>query len=367
MSINWGLGLTLLSVYLLLGKSSIILALLLNGFVTSFTRYHILGILAGLTFMLFSLSELLWIKMLFLSIAFIKNYDMLMSWYKLGKKMLNTTDQIQQLDVNNDDIEMMISIKNKISWAELKYEIMQNKYDTLKTNTFEYFKLVKQSSLWYDVLKLYNNFNICGNIVFKSILSNGKYFSELITELPIFNLIFRCIQSYYKSGNKIYEICTTSDENLFGKQTHEFIDIDKVLIADSPKSTFIDLPEQKKKQKNLKKRNPEEIMNEMSKMLDMMESIGKMTLPPAFNLQSDKNIFPSIDLRTMQDVNKEMSASILNQIVSSDNKAVETDNFNDIMNELSVIAEKAENINNSKIMLKKKGNKHKKKRTLLTK
>jgi hypothetical protein len=41
---------------------------------------------------------------------------------------------------------------------------------------------------------------------------------------------------------------------------------------------IVDLPETKKKNKNTKKKNPnpEELMNEMSKMLDMMENLGNM-------------------------------------------------------------------------------------------
>lgn len=499
MNISWGLGLLLFFVYLIFGKISLVLALLLNGFTTTFTRYHILGIMLSLTVMAFSFFELLWIKLMFLGITIIKNYDILISGYGLVKRMLRNVVHMtnvekslsdleqfleNELPIENrpvivtkkDDLQIFVSIKNKIDWIESKYNSMQNTYDEFKTKINKYCFPFRQSILCTDLVTLYNNFNEYMNIVFASGLANGKYIGELLMQVQFVNKIMNYIKSYYDSGNKLYNMCINPEDDLFIKPNLALLDetnnlkdsnLGQALLVDTIGNIFIDdkyskasdleivdLPETKKKNKNTKKKNPnpEELMNEMSKMLDMMENLGNMAnmsnlgnmkLPPITNPQFEN--FPAFDishafnehllsdnpftiLSSMRPQQKQKVAQVdkvkpekiiekplhvtLNkeplqvtsegslQVTSEESLQVQSNevplhissneeplhissnekslgdvaneeltteqlnSFDNIMSELSAIAEKAENISNSKIMLKKKTGKHKKKKSI---
>ena len=346
MNISWGLGLLLFFVYLIFGKISLILGLLLNGFITTFTRYHILGIMLSLTIMAFGFFELLWIKLMFLGITIIKNYDVLISGYGLAKRMLKNVVQMTNVEkslsdleqflanelpmenrpvivTKKDDLQIFVSIKNKIDWIESKYNCMQNTYDEFKTKINKYCFPFRQSILCTDLATLYNNFNEYTNIVFASGLVNGKYVGELLMQVQFVNYI----KSYYDSGNKLYNMCITPEDDLFIKPNLALLDetnnlkdsnLGQTLLVDTIGNIFIDdkyskasdleivdLPETKKKNKNTKKKNPnpEELMNEMSKMLDMMENLGNMAnmsnlgnmkLPPITNPQFGN--FPAFDI-----------------------------------------------------------------------
>jgi hypothetical protein len=83
-----------------------------------------------------------------------------------------------------------------------------------------------------------------------------------------------------------------------------------------------------KKKESAIEQNPELMLNEMSKLLGMMEHFEGM-------------------------------ASMMNIAIPDSEKIPSMDDMNSIINDLSVITKKAENINGSKITLKKKKNKHK--------
>lgn len=391
MNINWVLSSMLLFFYLLIGNISIMLTILMNGFMTSFTRYHILGILLYFTYIFFSFIELVWIKLLFVSIMIIKNYDFVRNGYKLLKRMLknliqmskmeNTLNDMNKFMINEsgesteitklNDISTYICIKDKLDWVEMKFNNMNNKYISFKTKTNNYFNIINESVLVSDIKLLSKNINKYANYCFDYVLDNIAFVIELSSNLPFVGKIILHCKSYYNSGNKIYDACNMNDDILIDTNSPQLLENNKMIVDNLPNifseeqyENMVDFPDVKLtdvkstsgKLRNNKLTNSklpknmgtEEMMNEMSKMLDLMENM-KM---PQFNLSDTNMNFP---------VQKSILSSInSNDFIETNNN--ETTDFSNIMNDISEIVKKAENINNSKIMLKKKSLKHKKRK-----
>jgi hypothetical protein len=215
MDISWTIGIILLSLFYFIGSPILVLGLMVNGFMKSFTKYHIGGLFSLFILMIFGFLEMFLISLGVGMFLLLKNSEYLAkSYYTIRQTMQNL---IKLIDINkkltNSDIETSADLKNMeyvLNSLETNIRKVNSKYDSFRNY---HVVRINNSILISDLCIVVKKIDIVLNVSFNAIKNNCKLITDELCKIYFVKKYINKIGTYYNSGNTLYfAYVTESDE-----------------------------------------------------------------------------------------------------------------------------------------------------------
>lgn len=328
-------------IYHLAGPLPILMLLTGNGFINTFTKYHVIGFLL---LNVFVVSGYAGICIAFLSISTYlsaKNYEELVKVYNNIKRMFGCMMNLYKNTDNDEEkkyFDFTESLLNKITYVENKIVHIRTKYDSFKKNRLIQLDMLEKSYIVTNMIHVINYvINVVSSLI-NVMMSNVLLLLSILYNIkPIKSLVDR-VNTYRLSWMKLYDQHVTTHEMPDLKQ-HDYI----------------------KYNTDQEDKNPDinDIMNMVNNMSNIM--IPLMENESKMNIQNNTQYPVTIDeLNENLEELKELSNLTMKHDNSNVGKIMNIENFNNIIDELRSISNNADN---KRISLKRKSNKRTKNKT----
>ena len=203
--ITWTSGIILLFLFYYIKIPLILMLLTFDGFIGTFTKYHIGLILSMLVLFCFGWASFFFVKICVLVFLLIKNIDHLIKKYTSLKKCLNAMIKLTKLtNIQSDELDMMEYTNNKIVFIDEKYNYVNNKYTTLKNNALTKFDNITNSELCKDFLYCCSVSDMFIENSYYFIKNNFIIVGEILYHVPICKKYTDKYISYYGIGSDMY-------------------------------------------------------------------------------------------------------------------------------------------------------------------
>jgi len=356
-SINWTIGLILTSLFFYVGMPFVLLLILFDGFLGSFTKYHMGLLLAGIVYATCGVFNFILVKFCLLSFLLIKNFNQLFKKYVSGKKCLNAMLKLTRLTgIKSDELDVMEYVDSTTTYIDNKINCVNDKYSEIKNIVIQKNNEICKTELYKTIECHISECDHVIDLIICCIKNNAILFGELIYSIPFFKSYIDKGNKYLKIGNDLYSKYDKDD-------IFESPNLMTELKADNPINMNIDM---------------EKLGDLAGLMTNFLDSFGDINL----NLQSEmfninqNNDLNETNLKTTDISNIDDETTLLddeieiinkpNQIVSDN--VMSDDEINQILNRGGQIDEKyllhafetisnlTEKNNDAKISLKRKKN-----------
>lgn len=204
-SISWTIGLMLTYLFYCIGTPFVLLLILLDGFIGTFSKYHMGLLLSGLVLCLCGWFDFALVKFCLLSFLLIKNFDQLSKKYTSGKKCLHAMLKLTRLTgMKSDELDMMEYVDSTTSYVDKKIAYVDNSYNNAKNIATTKINEVIETELYKDVKYAISVSDYVIGNVFDFVKTNTMLAGELVYSIPYLKGYLDKGNKYLTVGNDLY-------------------------------------------------------------------------------------------------------------------------------------------------------------------
>ena len=226
----------LLSLYYFIGSPILVLGVLIDGFLKSYTKYHIGGLFSLFILMTFGFVDILLMTIGVGMFLLLKNTEYLQKCYNTMRQTMQNL--IKLIDINKknlynnrksyydkNELEMTINaeniefINNKLNSLENIVYKVNHKYNLFKNDRiFNFIEKINRSILMHDlyVVVKYTDSGLTAS--FKIIKNNFNLIINELCEIYFIKKYLTKINAYFNSGNALYSAYVTEPEKTVDKE-----------------------------------------------------------------------------------------------------------------------------------------------------
>lgn len=204
-SISWTIGLALTYLFYCIGTPFVLLVILLDGFIGTFSKYHVGLCLSGLILCLCGWFDFVLVKFCLLSFLLTKNFGQLSKKYTSGKKCLHAMLKLTRLTgIKSDELDMMEYVDSTTTYIDKKIEHVDNSYNTVKSMAIAKTNKVVETELYKDITYAVSISDYVIGNVFDFVKVNTMLAGEFVYAIPYLRGYLDKGNKYLTVGNDLY-------------------------------------------------------------------------------------------------------------------------------------------------------------------
>lgn len=199
---GWTIGLILTYMFYTFGTPFFLLLTLIDGFMSTFSKYHVGLFFSGLLMCLCGFVDFLLVKFSILLFLLIKNFDWLSKKYISGKKCLHAMLKLTRLTgIKTDELDMMEYLDKKSTYVDETIVTIEKKYDQIKNQVIEKIVETTETELYKDTVYLISISDYAISEIVDFTKVNFQLAGEFLHSVPY-------VKTYLEKGNKYLTVGT---------------------------------------------------------------------------------------------------------------------------------------------------------------